>query len=297
MKGQERINSAKVMIIGVGALGSVVAELLCRAGIRDITLCDYDIIEESNLQRQGLYTTGDLSRLKVEAAKEHLIAIDPLCLVATIAEPFSSQTDMRGYDLIIDGTDSLDARLLINDVARRSDIPLVIGTASGTRGMVFAVTGSPCWQCVMRGKSATDDCDSGVLGSATHAIASLQASVALRVLLGDAPKDLIEFDAWNMELRSILVERNHSCEACRGLYQHLSPGLRFCASATRALARAPRVLHLDKIKEGLQVEKDYGTAILIKLGEGTALIHQHGTIEFSGVDGAEAKRFAEKMLK
>ena len=140
---QDRIEHAKILIVGVGALGSVVAELLCRAGVRDLTLCDYDIVDESNLQRQSLYTHLDIGRLKVEAAKEHLIAIDPLCLVKTICEPFSTSIPLA-FDCIIDGTDSLDARFLLNDAALQARIPLIIGTASGTSGLVYVVSKGAC---------------------------------------------------------------------------------------------------------------------------------------------------------
>jgi molybdopterin/thiamine biosynthesis adenylyltransferase len=297
--GQAKLEHANILIVGLGALGSVVAELLCRAGVRDLTLCDYDIIEESNLQRQGLYQSTDLGRLKVEVAKERLIAIDPMCVVAIVPEPFSEKIDLHPFTLIIDGTDSLETRLLLNDSARKANLPLIIGTAAGTTGMVFVVQGSPCWQCVTLGKRATDDCDSGVLGMATHLVATLQASAAVRVSLGYATKELIEVDAWNFEIRKIHVKPNAECAACAGTYQYLRApvAMRFCASTAKVLAKPnkPRLIDLDKVRSSSLIRKDYGTAVLVELDQGTALVHKHGTIEFSNVTEDKARAFVKKI--
>jgi adenylyltransferase/sulfurtransferase len=307
-KGQQRIEDAHILIVGVGALGSVAAELLCRAGVRNITLCDYDIVQESNLQRQSLYTTDDVGRLKVEAAKEHLIAIDPMCLVTPVAEPFSSATPLSGVDLIIDGTDSLNARLLLNDAAKKSGIPLVIGAAGGTRGIIFAVaagdpasTGAPCWQCIARSKSAGSDCDSGVLGMTTHAIASLQAAAALRILLGDTPRELVEIDVWTLEARKVRVRQNPACAACKGVYEHLDAPfhLHVCRAKQQLQARPnkPYIVDFERVKSVEHVEKAYGSALLVKLGNGTALIHRFGTMEFKDVDEETARRFALWVMR
>jgi molybdopterin-synthase adenylyltransferase len=297
-EGQERLSQANILIVGVGALGSTAAEILCRAGVGNITLCDFDIIEESNLQRQSLYTTVDIGRLKVEAAKEHLISIDPNCLVKTVEEPFSPDTSISEYDLVIDGTDSLDARLVLNDAALRHKKPLVIGTASGTAGMVYVVQGSPCWQCIVQGKTSTDGCESGVLGAITHAIASLQAAAAMRTLLTSPPQGLFELDVWEMQWRSIAVPQNPACDACKGRFRH-ETALRFCQGRSRLIARSPvpQVVDLEMIRKRNDVVKDYRTAVLVKLGEGTVLVHKHGAFEFTDVPEPAAKEFVKGILK
>ena len=296
--GQAKLEQASILIVGVGALGSTVAELLCRAGVRNLTLCDYDIVEESNLQRQSLYESQDIGRLKVDAAKEHLIAIDAMCLVKTIPEPFS-EIDVQHFTLIIDGTDNLETRLLLNDVAKKAGIPLIIGTASGTNGMLFVVNGSPCWQCITQGKQATDDCASGVLGMTTHIIASMQATAAVRTILGYATKELLEVDIWNFEVRKISVKVNPACAACAGTYQYLTAPfhMRFCASSSKVIAAPskPKLIDLEKAKLFGNLEKQYATAVLLRLGHGTALVHRHGTVEFSNVPEAEAKAFVKKL--
>lgn len=293
-RGQDRLAKANVLIVGVGALGSVVAELLCRAGVGTLTLYDFDIIEESNLQRQALYTTNDIGRFKVDAAKEHLIAIDPNCLIKAVNEPFTGSVALDEFDIIIDGTDSLDARLLLNDAAKKGNKPLVIGAVAETQGMLFVVNGSPCWQCITHGKIASDDCDSGVLGSTTHAIASLQAAAAIRTLLGQSPQGLCEIDVWTQELRRITVPQNPACSACKGEYKYLvRHATRFCQSATKMIAQVPKLVDLDALRAKHEVIRDYGSALLIKLGNGEVLVHRHGNYEFSGVDEHAAKRLIE----
>ena len=294
--GQRRLYEANVLIIGVGALGSAVAELLCRAGVRNMTLYDYDIIDETNLQRQSLYTTLDLGKFKVETAKERLIEIDPHCLVKCVNEAFSPKTNVSEYDIIIDGTDSLQARLLLNDAAKKAGKPLVIGTAAATVGLVFVARDDVCWQCLTLGKSAADDCGSGVLGATIYTVASAQATAAIQTMLGAIPKELVEIDTWNASTRKIAVTRNHECAACRGEYRHLQAQfiLRFCAARERLVATPsiPQLIDLDGLRSSQQVLKDYGSALLLALGDGQVLVHRHGALEFTNIEEEAAKRFA-----
>jgi molybdopterin-synthase adenylyltransferase len=269
--------------------------------VRDLTLYDYDIIEESNLQRQSLYTTADVGRLKVEAAKEHLIAIDPMCLVTVHASPFSGDVDVGAFTLIIDGTDSLEARFLLNDAAKSAGVPLVIGAASGTGGAAFLAREDVCWQCITLGKKASDDCDTGVLNMATHAIACMQAALALRHMLGAIITDLLEFDIWHMEFRKIQVKRNDACLACKGSYKYLFAefSLRFCTVREKLIAtpNIPSVVELERVRENREILKDYGNAIIVALGEGSVLVHRHGAMEFTNVEEAAAREFAKEILR
>lgn len=300
-EGQRKLYEAKVLIVGMGALGSAVAEILCRAGVRELTLYDYDIVDETNLQRQSLYTSLDLGKLKVEAAKERLLEIDPQCIIKILPEAFGPQTRIEGHDLVIDGTDSLQARLLLNDSAKRAAIPLVIGTASGATGMVFVSREDACWQCITRGKRAEEDCASGVLGGIIYTVASVQATAAIQILLGAMPKPLLEIDLWSMEMHRIGVKRNPDCAACKGTYEFLDArfSLRFCADRGRLLAtpNIPATVDLEAMRAKHEIIKDYGSAVIIALGEGTVLLHRHGAMEFTNVDDAPARRFASDVLQ
>ncbi len=301
-RGQRAIARARVLVVGVGAIGSVAAELLCRAGVGALVLQDFDIVQESNLQRQALYTSADIGKHKAGAARAHLRAIDPSCAVEASADAFSAATPLAGIDLIVDGTDSLAARMLMNDAARKAGIPLVIASAALTRGVAFTATpGGPCWQCVALGKRAGDDCGAGVLGTATHAIASVEATMALRALVGEPFPDLVELDVWDAALRRARVARNPACEACAGRFGFLAavPAITLCEGTGRMQARpsAPMRIALGALRASAQedVIEDYGTALLLRLGPGTALVHQHGLVEFEGVDEAAARGFVARV--
>jgi adenylyltransferase/sulfurtransferase len=193
--GQARLAAARVAVVGCGALGSVAAELLGRAGVGHLTLVDRDVVERSNLQRQALFTDADAAaaREKASAAAAALRAIDPGLSVKEIVEDLGPQNAERllgGHDVIVDGTDSFAARFLINDVAFRSGIPWVYGAAVGTEGVfgVFRPGKTPCLRCFLEllpPPGASPTCDTaGVLGPLTHLVASVEASEALKLLLG-----------------------------------------------------------------------------------------------------------------
>lgn len=193
--GQARLAAARVTVVGCGALGSVAAELLGRAGVGNLTLIDRDVVERSNLQRQSLFTDADAaaSREKAVAAAAALRAIDPgLSVRAVVADLVAANAErlLAGHDVIVDGTDSFATRLLVNDVAWKSGVPWVYGAAVGTEGAVgvFRPGRTPCLRCFLEllpPPGASPTCDSaGVLGPLTHLVASLEASETLKLLLG-----------------------------------------------------------------------------------------------------------------
>ena len=191
--GQARLAAATVAVVGCGALGTVAAENLCRAGVKRLILIDRDVVEPSNLQRQALFLHRDAAevRPKAVAAADRLREIDPSCdpdprpvdLVAANVE-----TLLAGAAVVLDGTDNAATRYLLNDRCVRAGIPWVYGAAVGTEGRTMPVLpGGPCLRCVFAeppppGSLATCD-TSGVLMSATSVVANLQAASAVRILI------------------------------------------------------------------------------------------------------------------
>lgn len=197
--GQQKIERARVLVIGVGALGSVIAELLARAGVGYLRLVDRDTVDWSNLQRQALYTEADAAAglAKVQAAAKHLSAINSSIEVQPIAADVTAGNISElaaGLDLIIDGTDNFEIRFLINDVAWENGIPWIHGGCLGASGQVFAFRPGKtiCFRCLVPtvpDPNSLTTCDAaGVLGPATHTIASLQAMEALKTLVLASPK-------------------------------------------------------------------------------------------------------------
>jgi molybdopterin-synthase adenylyltransferase len=221
-RGQELLSSARVAICGMGALGAMVAERLCRSGIGYMRLIDRDWVELDNLPRQTLYTTRDAIEVRPKsiAAREHLLAIDPDIVLDAIVEDvtYLNATDrLSDVDCIIDGTDNFETRYLINDVSVRFGVPWVHAGIVGASGqsMAFAPGKTACFRCLLPEPPPAEQmqtCDSaGVLGAAVGVIASWQAMEAIKILLrkeiaGDG--FLRVFDLWSGDVRNIQVPRN-----------------------------------------------------------------------------------------
>ncbi|HJV46266.1 MAG TPA: ThiF family adenylyltransferase, partial [Bacillota bacterium] len=237
--GQMKLKSKKVAIVGMGALGTVLANHMVRAGIGFVRIIDRDFVEESNLQRQMLYDEDDAREHlpKAIAAARKLekinssITIDPVIadLNATNAEELLSTVD-----LILDGSDNFQVRFLMNDVSVKFQIPWIYGGAVSARGM-FAVIRpgqTPCYRCLFptppTGRGETCD-TAGVIGPIIHIIASYQATEALKLLVDaddDINTNLEQFDIWaNQHVQlNISTGKNANCPACGlGHYEFLDP--------------------------------------------------------------------------
>jgi adenylyltransferase/sulfurtransferase len=226
-EGQERIESATVLLVGCGALGGVLAQTLARAGVGRLRIVDRDVVEESNLARQVLFEErhARAGTPKAEAAAETLARIGGPTRIEALAEHLDASNVEelgRGVDLVLDGTDNLSTRYLVNDWCVENTRPWVYGGVVGSAGLVMAVLpgSGPCLRCLFPsppppGTLATCD-TAGVILPAVGAIASLQAGLALRVLASREPlvAHLIEIDVWSGEARTLQVERAEDCPCC-----------------------------------------------------------------------------------
>jgi molybdopterin-synthase adenylyltransferase len=228
-EGQKRIRAAEVAIVGVGALGSVLAEIMARAGVGRLTLVDRDYVEASNLQRQSLFTEEDAERglPKAVAAAARLRAINSDVDVRAVVADFATDraaTLLGSPGLVLDGTDNFEARFLLNDVCLRAGIPWVYGGCVGAHGLALLVRPgvSPCLRCVLGERpspGSAPTCDTtGVVSPIVHVIAGLQAAEGLKVLAGRTEAflpGLVSVDLWSgvfdvMDLRG----RAPWCPAC-----------------------------------------------------------------------------------
>ncbi len=226
--GQRKLGEGHVLIVGAGALGSVSAETLVRAGVGTVTIVDRDYVETSNLQRQQLYCEEDaLLRLpKAAAAKARLERInsdiDIRAVVADAAVP-EIEGLAQGVDVILDGTDNFETRLVINDLSQKRGIPWIYGACVGSYGITFtSVPGrTPCLNCLL-GTVPTDGatCDTAsVIAPAAQMVAAYQASEALKLLVGDLDAlhgKLVSFDLWTGAHAAIRVGgmEKPDCPSC-----------------------------------------------------------------------------------
>lgn len=227
-EGQERLGRATAVVIGCGALGTVQATLLARAGVGTLRLVDRDYVETSNLQRQVLYTEADAEAAipKAEAARRHLAeANSEISIEAHISDLDAANADelLGGADVILDATDNFETRMLINDFAVRDGIPWIYGAAVSGYGIAMPVLpgDSACFRCVYPEPpaGAQPTCETaGVLGPVTSVVASIQAMEAIKILagrMGSVRRKIFTADLWNGPVREIgMPARDANCPTC-----------------------------------------------------------------------------------
>jgi len=205
-----------VLIVGAGGLGSPVAWILSRAGVRDLTVADPDRVEIENLHRQILFRDSDVGRAKCAVVEERLeVATLPLRIDAR-----NGPGIVRGFDCVVDGTDSFRDKYLFNDLCLEAGVPLVHAGAAGLRGQVLLVRrGGPCLRCLLpEPPGDADECRiTGILGPVAGAVAALAAGEALRSLSGDpARSDLLTVDLGYGRLGRSRLDPLPDCRACGG---------------------------------------------------------------------------------
>ncbi|MDR3567581.1 MAG: ThiF family adenylyltransferase [Syntrophobacteraceae bacterium] len=226
--GQRKLASATAFIVGGGGLGGYQAELLARAGLGRLRMADRDLVEWHNLHRQVLFQESDAEAnvSKAEAAARRLREINSTIEVEVLAVDVTARNALAllaDADIVLDATDNFETRYLINDVCVKLAKPWVYAGVVGTVGMVMPVlpgSGGPCLRCVIPvppepGTMATCD-TAGVLNSAVAVIASLSATLAVRILLGAPPAEigLLHADIWNMSFNLMKVKRDERCPCC-----------------------------------------------------------------------------------
>jgi molybdopterin-synthase adenylyltransferase len=233
--GQEKLLRSRAVLVGCGALGTVVANWLVRAGVGRLRAIDRDFVEPSNLQRQTLFEESDaLEALpKAVAAERRLRAINSGVEIEGIVAdltPANAEELLSGCDLILDGTDNFETRLLVNDTAISLGTPWIYAAAVGSYGVTMSIRPSQtaCLTCLLEGGEGSAahgsafrneaTCDTvGVLGSAAGAIASIEATEAIKFLAGKPEAlnaKLVSCDVWTGKFQSIRVARNPDCRAC-----------------------------------------------------------------------------------
>ena len=233
--GQEKLLQSSAVLVGCGALGTVVANLLVRAGIGRLRIIDRDFVEPSNLQRQTLFEESDARDAlpKAVAAERRLRAINSDVEIEGIVAdltPKNAADLLSGFPLILDGTDNFETRFLVNDVAISLGIPWIYAAAVGSYGVTMTILPgrTACLACLVEtgdetspkgsafGNEATCD-TAGVLGAAAGVIASIEATEAMKLLAGKPEAlhgRLVSCDVWSGKFQSIRVARNPECRAC-----------------------------------------------------------------------------------
>ena len=226
MDGQVRLKKASVMIIGAGGLGSPTSIYLAASGIGRIGLVDFDVIEFSNLQRQIIHSTRDVGKPKLDSAKESILAVNPSVQVDTYNVRLTSDNALeilKGYDVVIDGTDNFATRYLVNDACVFLDKPNVYGSIFRFEGQasVFDAKVGPCYRCLYPEPpppGLVPSCaEGGVLGVLPGLIGMIQATEAIKIIIGVGEPligRLLLYDALKMKIRELKLKKDPACPVC-----------------------------------------------------------------------------------
>jgi molybdopterin-synthase adenylyltransferase len=226
-KGQIHLREARVLVIGAGGLGSPAAFYLAAAGVGNLGIIDPDKVELSNLQRQILHATADVGRQKVESARVRLNNLNPDVEITTYAARFEEQNADQiaaDYNFIVDGSDNFDTKFLVNDVAIRLGIAFSHAGIVRLQGQTMTVLPrkSACYRCLFQAPPPPEEIlncqQSGILGAVAGTIGTIQATEAVKYLIGCdeglLTDRLLTYDAKMMKFHSIEVTRNLQCPAC-----------------------------------------------------------------------------------
>jgi molybdopterin-synthase adenylyltransferase len=224
--GQARLAKSRAVLIGCGALGCVIADQLVRAGLGHLRIVDRDVVELTNLQRQVLFDETDARDgvPKAVAAANRLHAANSVVTIEPLVRDLhaGNAEELIGSDLILDGTDNVEARYLLNDVAVKNNLPWIYGACVGTEGRMMAIRPgqTPCLRCLFPTPPAPGSlptCDTtGVLGSVAAIVASMQATAATQLLIGtEPPRQLMTIDGWRGRFHATPLDGpSESCPAC-----------------------------------------------------------------------------------
>jgi sulfur-carrier protein adenylyltransferase/sulfurtransferase len=226
LEGQRKLKAARVLMIGTGGLGSPLGLYLAAAGVGTIGLVDFDVVDQSNLQRQIIHGTKDVGRPKIASAKDRLNDINPNVKIEAFETRLTGENALelfRDYDVIVDGTDNFQTRYLVNDASVLTGKPNVYGSIFRFEGQasVFNAARGACYRCLYPEPpppGLVPSCaEGGVLGVLPGIVGTIQASEAIKVILGAEGillNRLLLFDAWKMRFRELKLRKNPDCPIC-----------------------------------------------------------------------------------
>ena len=227
VEGQRRLKAARVLMIGTGGLGSPLGLYLAAAGVGTLGLVDFDVVDESNLQRQIIHGTKDVGRPKIESARDRLRDVNPHVRIETYETRLTSDNALsllRDYDVVVDGTDNFPTRYLVNDACVLAGKPNVYGSIFRFEGQasVFWAERGACYRCLYPEPpppGLVPSCaEGGVLGVLPGIVGAIQANETIKLLLGQAEGALVNrlllFDAWRMRFRELKLRKDPACPVC-----------------------------------------------------------------------------------
>lgn len=262
LEGQRRLKAASVLLVGTGGLGSPLGLYLAAAGVGRIGVIDYDVVDDSNLQRQVIHDTGRVGMLKVESARQRMLALNPYIEVQAYNDVFRAENAVRlaaGYDVLVDGTDNFPTRYLINDLCVFTGRPYVYGSIFRFEGQVsvFDARRGPCYRCLFPEPpppGLIPSCaEGGVFGVLPGTVGTIQATEVIKLILGFGEPlvgKLLLYDAGDMSFQTIQLQKNPRCVVCgeSPSVTELIDYEQFCGVPTRGHAVPPDVEEISPLE-------------------------------------------------
>lgn len=306
-EGQDKISNAEVLVIGAGALGSTISEGLTRAGVGKITVVDRDFVELSNLQRQTLYEEDDIGKAKAEVAVEHLQKINSdITLEYEVIDVSSNNIErlVKGKDIVLDGTDNLKTRFIINDACVKHNIPWIYSAVLQTYGMNLNIlpNDGPCLRCMIDSLPTPDSMETcataGVLFSIPRIIGDIASTEAVKyIVTDDFRRTLLTFDVWDNEHQYIQISQREDCDCCvkkNFSYLESEEDLTTVLCGKNAVQVSPseeRNLDLDKIVERYPDSKKVGKTMLkLTIDEYELNLFKDGRLIVKGTENLKKAR-------
>lgn len=221
-EGHEKLSRARVCIVGMGATGSPAADLFVRSGIEHLRIIDADTVDISNIHRQVLYSEKDVGVKKVEAARSRLLSVNGKCSIEAVDNFLdSSNVDelLSGYNIVIDGTDNMETRRIVNRYCVNNGIPWIFVSSIGTVAQVKAVIPgkTSCLECFVPNETIFNmSCEeTGVLASSPVIASSMAWTLSVNILTGNHERgDLYHIDPWSRQWETIEIKKNPQCNTC-----------------------------------------------------------------------------------
>ena len=291
------MKTKKVVVVGAGAVGCFAARRLAREEV-SVKIIDRDFVERSNLDGQVLYAGKDVGLPKAVAAKRKLQKIKGARVRAVVADlDWRNASLLEGADVVLDCTDNLEARFLINDYCMAKKIPWVYaGAVRGIAAVYPVVPGSPCFRCIFGGSQGAETCDTaGVLEAAVRSAAGIQARQAIGILRGKRPeRAMIRINLAAEGVFKVRVRKNRRCPSCRGRYDYLrgrkgSKAVKMCGSGSYQIKGS--AVDLRKLAERLKGVKVRNLGYCLHAGDVTVFRDGRALIKADSPEKARSVYF------
>ena len=274
VEGQKKLKAASVLLVGAGGLGSPLALYLAAAGVGRIGIVDFDVVDETNLQRQVLHGTKDVGRPKLESARDRLLDINPHIALDLHEVRLTSENALAlvaGYDIVADGTDNFPTRYLVNDACVLTGTPNAYASIFQFEGQVsvFGMPQGPCYRCLYPEPpppGLVPSCaEGGVLGILPGMVGTMQATEVIKLLLGIGEPlvgRLLLIDALSATFRTLKVRKNTDCPVCgdHPTVTELIDYQQFCGIPTNGAAQQLEEAVPETTVHALKARRDQGTA-------------------------------------